>query len=228
MALKVFFCVSDNLQQLVFASLSSKDQNTKISHLFALHRSETCRTIMYHTRSSLGMGASRRQPSFAHSSNISITSTSSFQSSDPPIKMIHTIETMPTESFDSMDSPVGPDAHFGDSVFRPSQKENCSRTRAEELGKMLELSDDREMDLNRKKGHFRNETKQAPSLGAGRMNLAQATALYEKGVKEKSQTKKENDILLSEHERKEARTKAYELLVRKTTRGKFYVVPNFC
>ena len=142
--------------------------------------------------------------------------------------MIHTIETMPTESFDSMDSPVGPDAHFGDSVFRPSQKENCSRTRAEELGKMLELSDDREMDLNRKKGHFRNETKQAPSLGAGRMNLAQATALYEKGVKEKSQTKKENDILLSEHERKEARTKAYELLVRKTTRGKFYVVPNFC
>jgi len=108
-----------------------------------------------------------------------------------------------------------------------SRKES-SKARAEELSKLLELSDTRNENLN-KNGKFAKEVVLAPRMGGGHvmMNFAQAEAFGKKKNQEEM-SKHQNNTLLSEHEVKEQQRKAYKELIRKSTGGKYYEVPNLC
>jgi len=188
---------------------------------------------MYHTRSTLGAPKPTAKPSIQHGSAIpyaSYISAPESVSADflPPMVPSYSgsFDESSTVSSSSMSGGLG--SLFGRNRSTEGGKEN-SKARAHDLSNLLELSSSRDETLNRKGSFPRNVSKKAPSMSGGgaRMNLKQAMDFADKNQKE-NMAKPQNNTLLSEHEIKEQQRKAYDQLIKKSTGGKSYDVPNFC
>ncbi|KAL7576420.1 hypothetical protein ACA910_018224 [Epithemia clementina (nom. ined.)] len=115
---------------------------------------------------------------------------------------IRTSSTMPV-SMEESDRTEIRQSYSGNLLFRKnhnrSMEEEHSRSRAEDLCKRLELSDDRDVELH-KASSFERDVKHAPSLAGNMMNVKQASALVVQN-KQKSLARAEHDPLLTDRER---------------------------